>query len=228
MNMESAFFPWKKYTFYSLVFVLALFIYQWVSSPVVVSVSGIGSVSAPAELATVTYGLAVNSSNSESALNDIKALSTKIKQVLSDLGVPESSIYESQVAVLPVESGFQASMQAGFNTKNIPSLDRITLALYSGGASAVSQPVLSVSDNVALEKKAYDMAVKDAKSKAWQMSISNLKFLKKMILIQESAPQSISTVTTKPDVAQQVEDNLSPDTGLIKINKAVSISYKMW
>jgi uncharacterized protein YggE len=226
--------PWKKYTLYAVIFILIIFVYQWISSPMVVTVSGTGSVTAPAETATLVYTLSVNSDSSDRALADVKSLSARTKQILGEMGIPDSSIFESQATVVPAStivqdaSGFQGAIQLGFSTKNLTNLDRITSALYANGAAIVSQPALSVADSDALEKQAFDLAFKNAKQKAWKLSLGNLKFIKKVVLIQESAAQGTSTVTTKADIGTQVQDNISPDDGLIKINKVVLVSYKMW
>ena len=62
----------------------------------------------------------------------------------------------------------------------------------------------------------------------YKIALSNWKVIKKVVLIQESQQQTTSTVTTKADEARVVTDNITPDQGLIKINKTVSVSYKLW
>jgi uncharacterized protein YggE len=232
--MEQSVTPWKKYLLIGLSVVAALFIYEWISSPMVVSVTGVGSVSAPAESASVTFSLSSGGENPEVALNSVKATSEKIKTLLAEMGIPESDVFESQATVVPAAtvvpggSGFQATISMGLKTKNVSIMDRVITVLYSNGAAVVSQPVLTVQNKEEMEKESYDLAFKDAKSKAWSLQLSNFKFLKKIVLIQESQNQSTSTVTSKADTATQIEGNVSPNDGLIKVSKVVSVSYKMW
>ncbi|WKZ25527.1 MAG: SIMPL domain-containing protein [bacterium] len=232
--MESAFFPWKKYLGYTLAVLLLIFVYSWITSPMIVSVTGSGEVTAVAETATMTFTLSVNSDSPQNALALVKNLATSIKQNLATSGIPESSLYESQATVVPASAvtvgatGFQAVISMGLKTNQINNLDAITNSLYSQGASIVSQPILTVGNIEELEKDAYNLAIKNAKKKAGSIALSNLKPIRKIVLIEQSQTQPSSTVTTKADIASQVEMNISPDDGLIKISKVVSVSYKMW
>ncbi len=225
---------WKKYSVYVVGFLVAVAVYIWISAPLVVTVSGVGEVSAKAESATLTLTISSNKENPQLAISAVKATSQKIKETLATAGISKGDISESQIEAVPASAvvagatGYQATLSMGVKTSMVNNLDGLTNNLYSLGAVVVTQPVLSVGDISTLEKDAYNLAIKDAKKKASSMALSNLKFIKKIILIEQSQTQPTSTVTTKADVAAQVEKNLSPDDGLIKIAKAVSISYKMW
>ena len=213
---------------------VAMIFWVWVNSPMIVTVIGAGDVTSKAETATLTFTISQNSDNPQSASSAVKSNSAKIKEALAASGIPASDIFESQTVVLPASaitsgaSGFQASVSMGIKTAQIGNLDGITNSLYSLGAVVVTQPILSVGNVSNLEKQAYDLAVKDAKKKAGSIALSNWKLFRKIVLIEQSTTQPTSTVTTKADTASQIEKNLSPDDGLIKISKVVSVSYKMW
>lgn len=232
--MESAFFPWKKYLSYTLAVLALIFAYSWITSPMVVTVLGSGEVSSKAETATLTFSIMSTADNPQSAITSLKSTSEKIKQTLSTNGIPESDIFESQVQVLPASAvvngatGFQATTSMGIKTDKLNSLGGLINNLYSLGAVVVSQPVLTVGNIEALEKEAYNLAIKDAKKKANALAFSNWKLIKKIVLIEQSQTQPTSTVTSKADTVSQAEKNISPDDGLIKIKKVVSVSYKLW
>lgn len=232
--METAFFPWKKYLGYTLAILALIFAYSWITSPMVVTVLGSGEVSAKAEFATLTFSVASNSDNPQTALVNLKQTSDRIKQTLSSIGIPESDVFESQAQVLPAttasngSTGFQASISMGVKTGQLNNLDGIINNLYALGAVVVSQPILTVGSIETLEKEAYDLAIKDAKKKANSVAFSNWKLIKKIVLIEQSQTDPSSTVTSKADTVSQVEKNISPDDGLIKIKKVVSVSYKLW
>ncbi len=232
--MESAFFPWKKYLSYTLAVLALIFAYSWITSPMVVTVLGSGEVSSKAETATLTFSIMSSGDNPQSALTSLKSTSDKIKQTLSTNGIPESDIFESQVQVLPASAvvngatGFQASTSMGIKTDKLNSLGGLINNLYALGAVVVSQPVLTVGNIEALEKEAYNLAIKDAKKKANSVAFSNWKLIKKIVLIEQSQSEPSSTVTSKADTVSQAEKNISPDDGLIKIKKVVSVSYKLW
>lgn len=232
--MELAFIPWKKYLAYGLMAVVALLVYSWVMSPLIVTVTGTGELTAKAETAALTFTLTKNADNPQNALASVKDTATKIKESLKTAGITENDIYESQTTVVPASAvaagatGFQATISMGVKTKEVNNLDSLTSQLYGQGAFVVSQPVLSVGNIDALEKEAYNMAIKDAKKKAGSLALSNWKLLRKIVLIEQSTTGASSTVTTKAGTVDQVEKKLSPNDGLIKISKVVSVSYKMW
>jgi uncharacterized protein YggE len=232
--MESAFFPWKKYLTYTLAILASIFAYSWITSPMIVTVLGSGEVSSKAETATITFSITSSGDNPQTAITSLKSTSDKIKQTLSTSGIPESDIFESQVQVLPASAvvsgatGFQASTSMGIKTDKLNSLDGMINNLYALGAVVVSQPILTVGNIEELEKEAYNLAIKDAKKKANSVAFSNWKLIKKIVLIEQSQSEASSTVTSKADTVSQVEKNISPDDGLIKIKKVVSVSYKLW
>lgn len=232
--MESAFIPWKKYIAYSLAVLVLLFAYSWIMSPLVITVTGVGEVSAPAENAVLTFSLISNKDNPAEAVNDVKLSATKVKESLKSFGVGDSDVYESQVTVVPASvvvsgaSGFQATLSMGLKVNSITNLDSLTSSLYSLGAVVVSQPQLSVKDSKKVDNEAYELALKDAKSKANMAALKNWKLIKKIVLIQESQTPATTTVTKQANDIDSAELNVDPNTGLIKFSKVLSVSYKMW
>lgn len=232
--MEAAQDYFKKYFGFLVIFILAVTFYTWIQSPMVITVTGVGEASAKAETATLTFALTENGESPQSASMNVKDSSNKIRETLKTSGASESEIYESSVVILPASSivkgagGYQATLNMGVKTNLINDLDGLTSSIYSQGAIVVTQPILSVGDKEKLEKEAYDLAIKDAKKQANNLSLRYLKFLKKIVLVQESTTSPSSTVTSKADSVTQLDKNLSPEDGLIKISKVLSVSYKMW
>lgn len=232
--MESNSFSWKKYLGYSLAVLLLIFAYSWITSPLVITVTGVGEVSAPAENAVLTFSLSSNRDNPNDAVNEVKNSVTTVKDSLKNFGVGDSDVYESQVTVVPAgavvagATGFQATISMGLKINSVSNLDSLTTSLYGMGAQVVSQPQLSVEDSNKLESEAYQLALKDAKSKASTVAMKNWKLIKKIVLIQESQTPVTTTVTKQANDVDQVELNVDPNTGLIKFSKVLSVSYKMW
>lgn len=232
--MESAFIPWKKYLGYSVAVLLLIFAYSWIMSPLVITVTGVGEVSAPAENAVLTFSLASNKDNPNDAVTLVKENVKKVKESLKNFGVGDSDVYESQITVVPAgavvagAAGFQATVSMGLKVNSITSLDSLTSALYGMGAQVVSQPQLSVKDSKKVDQEAYQLALKDAKSKANSVALKNWKLIKKIVLIQESQTPTTTTVTKQADDIDSAELNVDPNTGLIKFSKVLSVSYKLW
>lgn len=232
--MESTVPVWKKYLGYSLSVLALIFAYSWITSPLVITVTGTGEVSAPAENAVLTFSLASNKDNPNDAVFEVKNMVVRIKESLKNFGVGNSDVYESQVTVVPAgavvagATGFQATINMGLKVDSITSLDSLTASLYSMGAQVVSQPQLSVKDSEKLDSDAYQLALKDAKSKANTVAFKNWKLIKKIVLIQESQTPATTTITKQASDIDQAELNVDPNTGLIKFSKVLSVSYKMW
>ncbi len=223
----------KKYLGYVLIVVLASFFYVWLTSPLVVTITGVGEVSAPADNAILTFTLSSIKNGPQEAVSDVKSASVRVKESLKSFGVGDADVYESQVAVAPSAlslgtGGFQATISMGLKINQISSLDALTSSLYGMGAQVVSQPQVSSKDSVKYEKEAYQLALKDAKSKASQVALSNLKLFKKIVLIQELQTPTATTVTKQANDVDSVELKVDPNTGLIKFSKVLSVSYKMW
>lgn len=224
--MNTSNFSLKKYLPLLLSVFVFLVLYQWITSPLVTTITGVGEVSAKAETATVTFAFSLNGDSAKSATDSAKGVSSRIRKMLKDSGVSENDIYESSVVVLPASSvvrgagGFQATLNMGLKTTKINEINNLVSSLYSEGAVVVTQPVLSVGNKAKLEDEAYNLALKDAKSQSTKLSLKYMKLFKKIVLVQESTTSPSSTVTSKADS--------SPDDGMIKISKVLSVSYKLW
>lgn len=232
--MESAFIPWKKYLGYALAVLLLIFVYSWIMSPLVITVTGVGEVTAPAENAVLTFSLVSSKDNPQEAISEVKSNATRVKDSLKSFGVGDSDVYESQVSVVPAASvvsgasGFQATISIGLKINNVTSIDSLTTSLYGFGAVVVSQPQLSVKDSEKVDSEAYSIALKDAKSKANMVALKNWKLIKKIVLIQESQTPATTTVTKQANEIDSAELKVDANTGLIKFSKVLSVSYKMW
>ena len=226
--MEVDFSLWKKYLSYLLAVLLLIITYSWITSPLVMSVTGVGEVSVPAENAVLTFTLASNKVSPSEAVTDVKNNITNVKNSLKNLGIGDSDVYESQVAVTPSESGFQATVNMGLKVNSISNLDQLTTSLYGMKAIVVSQPQLSVKDSQKVQDEVYQIALKDAKSKANKMALKNWKLIKKIVLIQESETPTTTSITKQANEADQTELNIDSSTGLIKFSKVLSVTYKLW
>lgn len=211
---------YKKVLLVILSVIVIVFVFQWISSPMVITITGVGEASAPATAATLSFSVGATGDNSATALANVKARANKIREVIKGNGVLETDIYQSQATVYPTATvangatGFTASTSIGFKTTDVLSLDVLTSTIYAQGASVVTQPVLSAKDNSKLSSNAYQLALKDANKQASQIGLKNFKFIKKVVLIQENAQSAGSMSIT--------------NNGDLKVSKVLSVSYKLW
>lgn len=214
--------------------ILLLIFWQWINSPMIVTVTGSGEVNVPATNGTVTFSLTSNDITSQAAISAVNAKANAIRQVLTSSGVAEGDIAQSQVYAVPAAlvvsgaTGFQASIAMSAKTIHVAKITDLISSLYANGASAVSQPVLSVENQQVLESQAYESAIKDAKAKATSIGNKNWKFIRKVIVVSSQSSGTTSTATSKADVVTGSKDTVAAQNGVFKIVQAVSVSYKMW
>lgn len=227
-------FTWKKLLIGLGFILVVLIMWQWISSPMIVTVSGVGTVSVPASSATITASVSVDSDSAQNAFSQIKAKTEALKAILIRSGVSEEDISVSQITSVPLNLvnpgtyGFQAGLQIGVKTKNVSSIGDLVADLYAGGASLVTQPTLAVDDQGSLETKAINEAIKDAKSKINPIALKNLKLFRKIVLLDIQSTSTTSTSTSKADTITEAKDAVAAQNGVFKIAKVASISYKLW
>lgn len=225
---------WKKFLILIGVVVSVLVLWQYISSPMVVTVTGTGKASVPATSATVTTTVSVNSDTAQGAIAAAKSKSEAIKAVLMASGVSESDISVSQITSYPAglvttgASGYQAALQMVAKTIHVSTVGDLIASLYATGATLVAQPVLSVENQDDLASKATDEAIKNAKSQISRISLRNLKFIRKATAMYESTSETTSTVTSKADAVTNSQSDVAAQNGVFEIVKAVSVSYKLW
>ncbi len=224
----------KKYLLWGVGIIIGLIIYTWITSPMIVTVTGIGEVSVPASTATVSFSISASGANPADAITAVKTKAESLKALLINSGIAESDVAEAQVQVIPASSlvqgasGYQAVISMGAKTVHVSDTANLISNLYSGGANFVSQPVISVENQDELEQKAVDEAMKDAKRQGGEIARKNWKFIKKIVAVSQTTSPTTSTVTSKADITTQSESPEMAGADVFRIVKAVSVSYKMW
>ncbi len=213
---------------------LIVILWVYISSPLIVTVTGSGEVSVPATNATVSLTLSATDNSIGAAVASVQSKADLIRAFLISSGVAEGDIAVSQVTAVPSAlitsgaTGFQATVSMAAKTTHVSNVGNLVSDLYTHGALVVAQPVLSVENQDVLSQQAFDSAMKDAKSQAWTIGLSNWKFIQKIISISQVSSPTTSTSTTKADVVTNAANSTAATNGVFKIVKAVSVSYKMW
>ncbi len=215
------------------IFLIAVF-WVWLTSPMVVVVSGIGEVSVPASNAVVSFSLSSNNSSSQEAVANVNAKALAMREFLKTKGVAEGDIAEGQITVVPASlvvagsSGYQASISMAAKTVHVSDISTLVSDLYGNGALVVSQPVLSVENQDKLEAQAFTLAMNDAKKEVSTIGLQNWKFIRKIVGISQSQSSNTSTATTKADTVTATQNATASENGVFKIVKSVTVSYKLW
>jgi uncharacterized protein YggE len=233
--MSSESWNWRKGLMILVTAFVLMVVWLALSSPMIVTVTGSGEVSVPATNATLSFTLSATDNSISGAVASVTAKAETMRNYLKSKGVAEGDIAQSQVTAVPAglitagASGFQATVSMAAKTVHVSDVSNLISDLYTNGALVVAQPVLSVENQDKLEQQAFDSALKDAKSQAGKIGLSNWKFIRKIISINQVSSPSTSTSTTRADTTVTGTGSaLAVTNGVFKIVKAVSVSYKMW
>lgn len=210
--------------FWIIAVVLMLVVGVWVFSPTEVTVTGVGTVSVPAEMASFSVTMVSNQESASASLSNLREKVDKVKSLLGEVGIGSNNITETQVTITPAivnnenASGFQASSTLTIKTKNVAMTGEMIVNMYGSGAAIVSQPVVSIeSDRITeLEKEALDLALDDAKKNI--KTTLGFRPFKKIVKIEQASSGNAATST------RIVEDN----KGAFEVAKAVNVTYRVW
>jgi uncharacterized protein YggE len=223
----------SKYLLVGASVVVGVVIWMWLSSPMIVTVTGSGQVSVPATNATVSFTLSSSDPSIAGAVTSVQAKADQMRKYLTSKGVLEGDIAQSQITEVPAAlvttgaTGYQATVSMAAKTTHVSDVANLVSDLYTNGALVVAQPVLSVENQDKLDQQAFDSAMKDASAQAGVIGNSNWRFIRKIVSISQVSSPTTSTSTTKAENSTST-DAVAATNGVFKIVKAVSVSYKMW
>ncbi len=224
----------KKFLMALFVIFLLAFAF-WYFNPLVVTITGTSEVSAVPEKARISYLVTDVGATVGDAISKVGVKQNLLRsKILNSFNVSDSNITESQVSVIPPAlsqnlNQYAASMAVDVKLNDYTQVSSFVSALYGEGASYVSQPVLLVENTKDLESQAYQLALKDADSKASAIGKKHLKFLKRRVAVSV-AVSSPESVTTKREVMgtanEKQEAPIVSDS--FKMTSVVTVTYKMW
>lgn len=217
--------------------IIAILVYSWINSPLIVTVTGVGRVSVPASTARFTLAVAQNDTSPVIATVNLRSRLDQLKNVLTENGIKPESIVESQIqitpaaALIPNATGFQASATLGAASTDIANLSTLIGSLYERGATIISQPILEVENQGKLEADAVKKALDDAKTQAGAIGKSHLKFIRKVAAVSQTPTPTSGTLSSKNQASatgenQTAETAANPNS--LEIVKVVTVSYRMW
>lgn len=224
----------RIYGLLSLLVILVMVFWTWLSSPMMVTITGVGTVDVPATSAVVNLTLSANAVDAQSAISAVEAKAKTMGEFLKSNGIEEGNISQSQVTAVPAAlvtpgaTGFQSSISMSVTTVRIASLSSLVADLYSQGALVVTQPVLSVDNQAVLQEQALKDALKSADTQATKLGVSKWKFLKKIVSITQASSDPTSTSTSKTNEPAGTNNQLAATNGVFKVSTGVSVVYKMW
>lgn len=215
--------------------IIGAFVWEWITSPMIVTVTGTGTKTVPASSATLSFVVAASDGTPAAAIGSTKNKADILRKYLIQRGIAADDIVESQISVVPGTSAatgaaaYQASISMGAKTADVASINDLIASLYGNGATFVSQPTVAAENQDKLSQDAADEAMKDANKQANIIALKRWKLIKKIIDISQASSPSQTTVTSRNEAAAAAgPDQSAALKGVFKITQVVSVSYKMW
>lgn len=202
-------------------------IYQWLSNPMLISVSGVGEVSVPATKAIVSLTLSETDTTPDGALAKIQDRAIQVRDYMKQKGFSEITTTQPQLVPAALLSssltGYQVTVSMGGSTTQLNNLNKIVAGFYGMGAAVVSQPVLAVEDEAKLVDQALADALKKADEQAGQLARKHWKLIRLVAAVEQADSGTTSTSTSEKDSETEVASG-----DMFKISKAVSVTYRLW
>ncbi len=220
-----------KYAFIVLGIIITSLIWTYATNPIVISVSGTGSVTVPATYAISQITMAATGADAGSAITALQSKINNVKTILTNNNVVEENIAQSQPQVTPAAlvvagaSGYQATEIISFKTKYITDMPSLVTNLYANGATVVAQPTYLAENQEVAERTAMQEAITKADTESKFFTRSRFKFIRKIVAIQQASSGSTAQSVIKDSQSQNAEIVAN---GGIKIGQAVQVTYKIW
>jgi uncharacterized protein YggE len=210
-----------------------LVVYNYLRSPLVVTVNGMSRKVVPADTASLTFNVSATEDSAPMAVTAVTNKVAVMKAGLKQAGVTEAEMMETQpqvypaALVVPGSSGYQANLTVGVKTKQVTSIGPMMTSLYEQGAVLVSQPVFLVEDMSRYENEVLAEALHNAKGKAVEIQRRHLKPVRQVAAITQAETETSGTVTMKTTGEDTLMGN-TLTTDNITLVKMVNVSYRMW
>lgn len=212
--------------------VVAGLLWHWATTPMVVSVSGTGRVSVPAEKAAFSVTVSVVDPDLTHAVTEVRQKVTTLRGLLENEGISSDWVSETQLQVMPVgalvagATGNQAVVTLLVETPYVNTVSQLVVFLYQNGATLVSQPVVVAENQQDLENQALQEALAKADQSAKMISRKKWKFFRRPISITQASSGQAAT-ETKAGLAMTETGELVPGGDTFEIVQAVSVVYEL-
>lgn len=141
-------------------------------------VTGKGEASAAPDIATINAGVQTRAATAVEAASSNQAAVAKVMAALADQGVAEKDIQTSDYSIWPeqrrqgrgddevVIDGFRVSNSVRVKVRDLDALGELLAAVTSAGANSINGISFAVEDSAAIEARAREAAMTDARRRA--------------------------------------------------------------
>lgn len=202
------------------------------------TVSGEGEAAATADTARVSLGVTKTAATAELAKNEMNNIANKLISDLKNLGIKETDIKTSNFSVNPnydyakgtqTITGYTASQNLDVKTQTVDLANKAIDTATQDGANNIGGVsfTLDDQDKAALEERARNIAIKDAKEKAGSIARAAGIRLGKIVNIQVNSPsQPPIFLESKTADSSQVGEPTRIQPGENTVTVSVTLSYE--
>lgn len=149
--------------------------------PGTIEVEGVGVIKATPDTVTMNFAVSYENPDLPTVKNNVEHAVTDFVKVLKGLGINEKGIIANSLSVHPVtefdhknrkqvQTGFRATRNIVVETDNISLVDKISESAITNNVNVISSYAYSIKDPKALQKKANQLAIQNAKDQAKELA----------------------------------------------------------
>lgn len=194
-----------------------------------ITVQGTGIVTTVPDQADFSFGVSTTAQTAKSALSANAARMNRLIAALKAAGIAPADIQTAEISLSPNTNqdgskilNFTASDSVTVKTKAIANAGSIVDAAVSAGANLVDGPSLGPSDQLALQRKALQAAVADARARA--QAIASAAHVK-LGAVQSVTESSSSPVTFSPAPKASAVATTPVEPGSVQTEEDVTVVY---
>jgi uncharacterized protein len=194
-----------------------------------ITVNGTGIVTTVPDEAQFTFGVSTTAPSAKAALAGNAARMNRLIASLKAAGIPPADIQTAEISLSPNtnENGskvlsFTASNSVTVETKQIARAGSIVDAAVGAGANLVSGPSLGPSGQAALQRRALQKAVTDARGRALAIAQAAHVTLGPVLTVNEGSSTPIQFAPT-PKAAASSATPVEP--GSVQVEEDVTVTF---
>lgn len=204
-----------------------------------ISVSGDGEAMGAPDLATINLGVQTVAPTASEAAQKNEAAVARLMQSLEDEGIDEKDIqtveysiwpeqnYDPQVAQQPRITGYHVNNSVRVTVRDVARVGAVLGAVTKAGANSVNGISFGIDDTTALEARAREAAMKDARAKAESLATLAGETLGEVLQISLSSGGGypIPMPMARMEMADAAMKAPSISTGESSVSVQVQVTY---
>ena len=197
-----------------------------------ITVNGTGIVTTVPDEAQFTFGVSTTAPTAKGALSGNAARMNRLIAALKSAGIAPADIQTAEISLSPNtnENGskvlsFTASNSVTDKTKQIAKAGSIVDAAVGAGANLVSGPSLGPSDQAALQRRALQKAVADARGRALAIAQAAHVRLGRVMTVSETSSSPVQFSATAKAAAGAPSTPVEP--GSVQVEEDVTVTFSI-